>query len=84
MAKISKISISIPEETLDAVEQERKESGESRSQIIRRSIEAMLREKKELALSECYIRSYREMPETKEEINAAHRSACNILAEEPW
>jgi metal-responsive CopG/Arc/MetJ family transcriptional regulator len=37
MPKTSKIAISLPEEVLKAVEREREESGESRSQIFRRA-----------------------------------------------
>jgi metal-responsive CopG/Arc/MetJ family transcriptional regulator len=84
MVKISKISVSLPAAVLDAVEKERKESGESRSQLIRRSIECLLRERKEKESIKQYIQSYRDNPETKEEILAAHLSAGNILAEEPW
>jgi metal-responsive CopG/Arc/MetJ family transcriptional regulator len=84
MNKTSKVAISLPTETLKAVERERAASGESRSQIIRRAIEVLLREKKEREKTENYIRGYREMPETKEEIDAARHSASVILAEEPW
>ncbi len=39
MPKTSKIAISLPEEVLTAVEREREESGESRSQIFRRAVD---------------------------------------------
>jgi len=84
MAKIAKITISIPEEVLNAVETERKESGESRSQVIRRAIELLLRQRKEQELSEQYIQAYRQMPETEEEVKAARQAAISILAEESW
>lgn len=84
MPKTSKIAISLPEEVLTAVEREREESGESRSQIFRRAVELLLRQRKEKEMSEQYIRAYQEMPETKEEVTAARRAASTILAEEPW
>jgi metal-responsive CopG/Arc/MetJ family transcriptional regulator len=84
MNKTSKVAISLPTETLKAVEKERAESGESRSQIIRRAIEIMLRQEKENENIQKYIRGYQDMPETKEEIAAAHYSAEAALAEEPW
>jgi len=84
MPKTSKIAISLPEEVLTAVEREREESGESRSQIFRRAVELLLRQRKERETSEQYIRAYQEMPETKEEVTAAHHAASTILAEEPW
>lgn len=84
MPKTSKIAISLPEEVLTAVEREREESGESRSQIFRRAVELLLRQRKEREMSEQYIRAYQEMPETKEEVTAARRAASTILAEETW
>lgn len=84
MPKTSKIAISLPEEVLTAVEKEREESGESRSQIFRRAVDLLLRQRKEQEMSEQYIRAYQEVPETKEEVIAARRSASTILAEEPW
>lgn len=84
MPKTSKIAISLPEEVLTAVEKEREESGESRSQIFRRAVDLLLRQRKEQEMSKQYIRAYQEVPETKAEITAARRSASTILAEEPW
>ncbi len=84
MPKTSKIAISLPEEMLTAVERERKESGESRSQIFRRAVDLLLRQRKGREMSEKYIRAYQQVPETKEEVTAARRSASTILAEEPW
>jgi metal-responsive CopG/Arc/MetJ family transcriptional regulator len=84
MPRISKVAISLPEEMLTAVEKEREESGESRSQIFRRAVELLLRQRKEREMSEQYMRAYQEMPETKEEVTAARRAASTILAEEPW
>ena len=84
MPRISKVAISLPEEMLTAVEKEREESGESRSQIFRRAVELLLRQRREREMSERYIQAYQEMPETKEEVTAARRAASTILAEEPW
>jgi metal-responsive CopG/Arc/MetJ family transcriptional regulator len=84
MSKIAKIAISLPEDTLAAVEQEREDSGESRSQFFRRAAEELLRHRREREMSEQYLRAYKQKPETKREIEAARRAARNILAEEPW
>jgi metal-responsive CopG/Arc/MetJ family transcriptional regulator len=84
MSKVNKISISLPDDILEAIELERKEHGESRSQLIRRSIEILLREKKENELKFKYIQAYTKMPETREEANAAHYAASHIIAQEPW
>jgi len=84
MPKIAKIAISLPEEVLVSVEQERKNSGESRSEFFRRAVEALLRRQQEQKMSEQYIRAYQQIPETEEEIEAARHAASNILAKEPW
>jgi metal-responsive CopG/Arc/MetJ family transcriptional regulator len=84
MPKTAKITISLPEDVLNAVERERGESGESRSEFFRRAVEALLRHRREREMSEQYIRAYQRMPETKEEVEAAYRAASTILAEEPW
>ena len=84
MPKTSKIAISLPEEVLNAVERERGESGESRSEIFRRAVDLLLRQRKEKEMSEQYIRAYQQMPDTKEEVTAARHSASTILAEGPW
>ena len=84
MSKTSKIAISLPQEILDAVERERDQRGESRSQFFRRAVETLLRHQQEQELSEQYIRAYQQMPETTEEVEAARRAASTILAEEPW
>ena len=83
MPKVSKVAISLPEDTLNAVEKERAVSGESRSQLFRRAVELLLKQRKERELSEQYVRAYQEMPETEEEIAIA-RHGESILAQEPW
>ncbi|MFC1934330.1 ribbon-helix-helix protein, CopG family [Chloroflexota bacterium] len=84
MSRTSKIAISLPEEVLTAVEKEREESGESRSQIFRRAVELLLRQEKEREMSEQYVQAYQKTPETMEEVTAARSAASTILAEEPW
>ncbi|MBI4285910.1 MAG: ribbon-helix-helix protein, CopG family [Chloroflexi bacterium] len=83
MPKTARIAISLPEEVLRAVERERAESGESRSALLRRAIELLLRQRREREISEAYTRAYKELPETEEEIAAARRAASTILAESP-
>jgi len=84
MPKTAKIAISLPEEVLAAVEQARKDNGESRSEFFRRAAETLLRRQREQKMNELYIRAYQQMPETEEGVEAARRAASNILAEEPW
>jgi metal-responsive CopG/Arc/MetJ family transcriptional regulator len=84
MQKTTKIAISLSEEVLATVEQERRQSGESRSQFFRRAVETLLRHQREKEMSEQYMRAYQRIPETSEEVEAARRAASNILAQEPW
>jgi metal-responsive CopG/Arc/MetJ family transcriptional regulator len=84
MPKIAKISISLPEDVLQIVEQERKSIGESRSQFFRRAVECLLRISREREASAQYIQAYQKAPETKEEVAAARKAASAILAKEPW
>ncbi|MBI2907311.1 MAG: ribbon-helix-helix protein, CopG family [Chloroflexi bacterium] len=84
MPKTAKIAISLPEDVLKAVEQEREGSGESRSEFFRRAVETLLRHRRERELSEQYVRAYQQVPETSEEVEGARRAASAILAEEPW
>jgi len=84
LSKTSKIAISLPENMLEAVEKERMAKGESRSEFFRRAVEAFLRQQRERAEVERYVQGYRKMPESAEEIEAAHRAGSAILAGEPW
>lgn len=84
MSKTAKVAISLPEEVLDAVEREREESGESRSEFFRRAVETLLRHRREQEMTERYVRAYQRVPETREEVEAAYHAASAILAEEPW
>ena len=84
MSKITKIAISLPEDMLNAVEEKREESGESRSQFFRRAVEALLKQHRERDQIERYIRAYSKNPETKQEVESARHAASTILATEPW
>ena len=84
MGKTVKIAISLPEETLSEVEQERRNRGESRSEFFRQAVQALLRREQRRAAVERYIQGYREQPETQDEVEAAQGSATAALAQEPW
>ncbi len=84
MSKATKIAISLPEDLLEIIERERRESGESRSQFFRRAVEAFLRRKQERKLEEQYIRGYQRYPETEEELALAHWANPIAFGENPW
>ena len=81
---MAKIAISLPDEILQNIERERLASGETRSEFFRRAVQAFLRHKREREMEEQYIRAYREMPETAEELEGLDAAALESLAQEPW
>jgi metal-responsive CopG/Arc/MetJ family transcriptional regulator len=84
MSKSAKVAISLPESVLKAIEKERLSRGESRSEFFRRAVEKLLKQEKEAKLAENYVKAYRDLPESTEEVESAHRIAGSALAEEPW
>ena len=84
MDKSTKVAISLPEHVLKAIEKERKARGESRSQFFRRAAEKLLKQEQESKEVERYIRGYRLIPESAEEVEAVHRAGIAALSEEPW
>ena len=84
MGKSAKIAISLPADMLEAIERQRKVKGENRSEFLRRAVGAALLQEKERNAIAGYVRGYRKMPETADEIENAHRAGSAILATEPW
>ncbi|MFC1946559.1 ribbon-helix-helix domain-containing protein [Chloroflexota bacterium] len=84
MKKSAKVAISLPEDTLKAIEKERKARAESRSEFFRRAVEEYLKQEKESKEIDAYIRGYTTIPESVEEVEAIHQAGVNILVEEPW
>ena len=81
---MAKIGISLPEPVLEAIERERKARGETRSEFLRRAVEAFLRRERERQLEEQYIRGYQQYPETQEEIDLATAMSHWGPEEEHW
>ena len=81
---MAKIAISLPDEVLRAVEQERLARGESRSAFFRRAVEQLLRREREREADQRYVRGYLEFPETEEEDVWIRAAGLMALAEEPW
>lgn len=81
---MAKIAISLPDEVLQAVEQERLARGESRSAFFRRAVEQYLRRERERKWEEEYVRAYREHPETPEELAWVKATLGYAFADSPW
>ena len=62
------------------------ESGEvkSRSDAVRRALEAMLDQRRRSLIGEAIVDGYRRMPETEEELRWAEWNLRGMIAEEPW
>lgn len=84
MPTTAKISISLPRETLETADRARRARGESRSEFIRRAIEALLRQRREQAAVERYIAGYVAEPESEMEADRAHEWASETFDGEPW
>ena len=88
MGRAVKIAISLPEDFLQTVERERDARGQSRSEFFRCAVEEMLSRDQERKWDEEYIRSYREQPETPEELAVTRAflavSAESLARESPW
>ena len=60
----SRITISLPEGTLARAERERRSTGESRSELFRRALEALFEADRREAAIRSYVESYVAEPET--------------------
>ena len=81
---MAKIAISLPDDVLQEVEKERNASGETRSEFFRRAVKALLKREREREAVEQYVRAYREMPETEEELGWVEAASQAVLEEYPW
>jgi len=84
MARIAKVTISLPQELLAYIDRRQVESGVSRSEFVRRAIEGVRRDERERELDEQYVRGWREQPETEEEFGWLDPAAIESLADLPW
>ncbi len=80
----TKIAISLPSETLAAVEKLREEREMTRSALIVEAIEEKLRQEKDRADDEQYRRAYEELPETDEDLLVEGAQWQETLKEYPW
>ncbi len=57
---------------------------ESRSDAVRRALEAMIDERRRRLVGEAIAEGYRRVPETDEELRRADENARALVAEKPW
>ncbi len=84
MGNSRKIAISLPAGLVAELERIRKKTGETRSAVIRRSIESALKRDAMDSQVRRYISGYLKYPETDEEKNIVKAAALQTLDEEPW
>ncbi len=81
---MAKIAISLPDKLFREIERERRQRGESRSEFLRKTVEAFLRQKQEREAAEQYVTGYRKHPETEHELRWVETASQAVLAEYPW
>lgn len=80
---VAKISVSIPQDLLDKIEEERRAAGQTRSEFFVNLAESFLKRKREQELDAAYIKAYEEVPETEEEL-AWTEIGLAVFADNPW
>jgi metal-responsive CopG/Arc/MetJ family transcriptional regulator len=84
MGATSRFTVSVPTRLLEAVDRKLVNRDETRSAVVRRLLEEAVREVDEQEDVQRWIRSYRENPQTEEELGWADEAARQLLAEVPW
>lgn len=90
MSRVAKVTISLPSDTLAAVEREREAKGETRSAFFLHVVEDYLRRERHRHDVERYIRGYQEFPESEDEeliawVQAGYEGLAEALrGEPPW
>ena len=81
---VERVALSLPAGLLRRVEALRRETGLTRSGLIREALEEYLRSARRERRVAAYREGYARTPETRAEIAAARASAARLLASEPW
>ncbi len=81
---MAKIAISLPDETLEAIEREREAHGETRSAFVRRVVEKHLKAESDAEKEARYIQGYIDHPDDIEDVRGFLELGLATLAEVPW
>lgn len=82
--RAAKVSVSLPAEVLERVDRECEESGESRSELFRRALQALFEGGRREAAVQQYLEGYVAEPETEYEVGAAASLAPAVFDDEGW
>ena len=83
-SKMTRVTVSLPGALLEAADGKLAEENESRSALVRRLLEAALREAAERDDVERWVQAYRKQPQTEDEVGWMEQVALEHLAEIPW
>lgn len=82
---VAKVAVTVPEETLRAVEKRRRVLGMSRSAVVSAALEAWLADQAMTAEERKYVVAYLKQPETVEEARETTATGAAVMAGwEPW
>lgn len=84
MTKRRKVAVSISAEALAAAERLSQQTGQSRSAVFERALQALLTAERQAERTRRYLNGYRRRPEGRREAAAALGLAMTTLAAEPW
>jgi hypothetical protein len=79
-----KLSISLPADVLAAAERECRKDGETRSDLVRRALEALVSRTREERQVAAYVAGYVAEPESDEEVAAASVAAGSLADGSEW
>lgn len=81
----AKIAVTVPRETLDAVEKRRRTLGISRSAVVTAALEAWLQDASMTTEERRYLLAYLREPETVQELRDSRTLAAAVASTwEPW
>jgi metal-responsive CopG/Arc/MetJ family transcriptional regulator len=80
----ARLTISLPNDLVAALDRQIIRDGESRSAAIRRLIETAIRHEHEQAEIDRYIRGYEQAPQTEDEFGWLDSVAPEAMSELPW
>jgi Arc/MetJ-type ribon-helix-helix transcriptional regulator len=81
----TQIAVKLPDELVDELDRLVKDGAfGSRSQAVRSGLETMVAARRRQELDQRYHDAFAQVPETREEIAEATRSAVESIHDEPW
>jgi hypothetical protein len=82
---VAKVAVTVPEDTLRAVERRRRVLGMSRSAVVSVALESWLADQAMTAEERRYVVAYMKQPETAEEVRETTRVGAAAMASwDPW